>query len=340
MSKILKIIIAIVGLIILWLLTLYFRRSPIEQDLTRRVEQALNQPEYSRVVVSFEGRDGTLTGEVASAALKTQAARLAGECWGVRVIDNQLKVPAEQAAIFATLRGVFRDGKFILSGTVPSDTVHRQLIQKTGAVLGTGAMIDSLSLDPGVQLPDRFVEVLTTFLGLKGIEGAGFSFSDGNFVLTGTVPSETMKNRIGTEVSRALAPIQVHNNLRVIAPAAAKLTPRDLQKFFDSQPIEFHFGSFLLTKRSRQILDRAFDLLKQVPEANFVIEGHTDNIGSHDYNMRLSRSRAISARLYLLEKGIKPERLTVKAYGETKPKADNNTEAGRQRNRRVEFRLK
>lgn len=77
--------------------------------------------------------------------------------------------------------------------------------------------------------------------------------------------------------------------------------------------------------------------MKKYPEANGVIEGHTDNVGGYDDNMKLSERRAHSVRNYLIEKfGIAPERLSAKGYGYTKPVADNGTVEGRQKNRRIE----
>lgn len=340
MSKFLKILIAIIGLLILWIVTLCFRRAPIEQDLTNQVQAALNRPEFSQVDVSFEGRDGTLTGEVTSQALADEAEELAQKIWGVRVIHNQLMVPAEQPASFANLQGYFQNGKFVLSGVIPDEAMREKLIQLAEKVFGAGKVADQLSIDPSVQIPDFFEKAFTTFLGLKGIDEAGFSIWSDKFVLKGKVPTGEIKARLGAELANALAPLQVQNELQFETVAVSKPSLDELRKFFTANPVEFDFASSRLSNQARQILDRAFELINQVPEVNFEIEGHTDNIGSNDYNMRLGRARAISVRLYLLEKGIKPERLSVKAYGEQQPKATNDTEEGRQRNRRAEFRLK
>jgi len=68
-----------------------------------------------------------------------------------------------------------------------------------------------------------------------------------------------------------------------------------------------------------------------------VIEGHTDSVGSAQYNMKLSQRRADSIRTYIIEKfKIEPDRLKAKGYGLTKPVASNKTAKGRQENRRVE----
>ncbi|MCU0644576.1 MAG: OmpA family protein [bacterium] len=339
MSKIFKIILAVLGLLMLWALTIYFRRASIEQDLTDRAKLALAQPEFSQVSVTFEGRDGTLAGEVSSQQLADEAESLAQKLWGIRTINNQLIVPTEKSQTFATLQGYFQSGKFILDGIVPDEGTGQQLIQKATAVLGEEKVLDKLSIKPDVQLPERFHDAIAVFWGLKGIDEAGFSIGAGNFALKGKVPTEEIKNRLGAEVTKSLTPLQIQNELQVSSTPVAKPTSDELQKFFDSNVIEFELASSLLSSQSRKILDRAYKLLKQSPQASLEIAGHTDNSGPREYNMRLSKSRAIAVRLYLLEKEIAPERLSIAAYGETKPIANNDTEEGRQRNRRVEMRL-
>lgn len=341
MSKIFKILIVIVGLIILWLLTLYFKRTPIEQDLTNRAKDALKRPEFSQVVIAFDGRDGTLSGEVGSQSLADEAENLAKEIWGVRVIDNQLTVLAESQPVrYAALQGFYQDGKFMLTGVFPDESSREKFIQLAKNTLGGGNVVDQTSLDSTVQLPPIFEKALNVFLGLKGIEQAGFDMSNEKFILKGKVASEAIKTRLGAGLMKAIDPLAVENRLQVAATTAIKPTLKDLVKFFADNPIEFEFSSSELTRTARQKLDRAFELLRQVPEGNFVIEGHTDNIGTPEFNQRLSRARAIAVRLYLLEREIEPERLSITFFGETKPKASNDTEAGRRQNRRVEFRLK
>ena len=77
--------------------------------------------------------------------------------------------------------------------------------------------------------------------------------------------------------------------------------------------------------------------MKKYPNTTAIIEGHTDDVGTDEYNMQLSRQRADSVVNYLVEKfGIDRSRLTAKGYGLTRPVADNSTDAGKQKNRRIE----
>ena len=68
-----------------------------------------------------------------------------------------------------------------------------------------------------------------------------------------------------------------------------------------------------------------------------MIEGHTDDTGGDDYNMTLSEKRAKAVQAFLESKGVNADRMTVKWYGETQPKYPNDSEANRQKNRRVEL---
>jgi OmpA-OmpF porin, OOP family len=84
-------------------------------------------------------------------------------------------------------------------------------------------------------------------------------------------------------------------------------------------------------------LDRVVTMLNQNPNMEILIGGHTDNVGSPASNVQLSAARASAVDVYLVSKGISNTRLRTKGYGESKPVATNDTEAGRQQNRRVEF---
>lgn len=101
--------------------------------------------------------------------------------------------------------------------------------------------------------------------------------------------------------------------------------------------IFFEFDKADLLPESFPELDKLVDLMKKFPGMTVEIAGHTDFMGSVDYNNRLSANRAKSVVNYLVQQGIEQNRLTWKGYGKSKPIADNTTEEGRQINRRVEF---
>lgn len=103
--------------------------------------------------------------------------------------------------------------------------------------------------------------------------------------------------------------------------------------------IFFDFDKASLKPESKTELDRLSKLLVELPNLKIEISGHTDNIGSPQYNKTLSERRAKAVVDYLIANGINSERLTFKGYGFEKPIATNDTEEGRQQNRRTEFKV-
>lgn len=83
-------------------------------------------------------------------------------------------------------------------------------------------------------------------------------------------------------------------------------------------------------------LDQLSQTLKKYDDTNILVEGHTDATGEESYNKKLSDKRASSVEDYLVTTGVANGRITTKGYGESQPVADNDTEAGRRQNRRVE----
>jgi outer membrane protein OmpA-like peptidoglycan-associated protein/tetratricopeptide (TPR) repeat protein len=103
--------------------------------------------------------------------------------------------------------------------------------------------------------------------------------------------------------------------------------------------IFFDFDKSTLRPESTNELERLTKLLTDVPTLKIEISGHTDNKGAADYNQRLSESRAKAVVDYLVSKGISADRLQFKGYGLTQPMAGNDTDEGRQLNRRTEFKV-
>ena len=103
--------------------------------------------------------------------------------------------------------------------------------------------------------------------------------------------------------------------------------------------IFFNSGEFTLDDKSKVELDRMVDFLKNNKQIGIEISGHTDDVGTDQVNLELSKKRAQSVMDYLQKSGIEASRLTSKGYGETKPVAKNDSEENRQKNRRIEWRV-
>ncbi|CAM3944709.1 OmpA family protein [Psychrobacter arenosus] len=113
--------------------------------------------------------------------------------------------------------------------------------------------------------------------------------------------------------------------------------PRDVARALSLQVINFEVDKALIPDVNKPLLDRAAEIMKAVPDMQLMIMGHTDSQASDAYNMELSRDRAEAVKEYLVSKGVDASKLQTKGMGETDPIADNSTEQGRFRNRRIEF---
>ncbi len=130
--------------------------------------------------------------------------------------------------------------------------------------------------------------------------------------------------------TRSLRAYQELNRDLYLVPIEKEATIRLNNLFFD-------FAKAELRSESASELDRLIDFLKSRQSMSIVIAGHTDSVGEKATNLSLSRNRAQAVLSYLRQKGVQKNRLRCVGYGSTKPIDSNETEEGRQRNRRVEF---
>ncbi len=101
--------------------------------------------------------------------------------------------------------------------------------------------------------------------------------------------------------------------------------------------VYFETNKYNISPNSRLALDKLQKIFAEYPETNILIEGHTDDVGTNEYNMSLSQRRADAVGDYLRTAGVSGSRLIVKWYGESQPKVENNSDANRALNRRVQF---
>jgi outer membrane protein OmpA-like peptidoglycan-associated protein len=102
--------------------------------------------------------------------------------------------------------------------------------------------------------------------------------------------------------------------------------------------ITFRLNSADILPSSQQTLQRALQTLRDNPRVRVEVAGHTDDLGKPDYNQRLSEARAGAVVSWLISQGIEPARMMARGYGATQPKAANDSEPNRAKNRRIEFR--
>ncbi|OJV21323.1 MAG: flagellar motor protein MotB [Dyadobacter sp. 50-39] len=124
-----------------------------------------------------------------------------------------------------------------------------------------------------------------------------------------------------------------------IANKSLRLIPIEEGQIVRLNNIFFATGKATLRDESFPELNRIAISMQENKTLAIELGGHTDNTGSSEFNVNLSQERADTVREYLIGKGIEPDRIASKGYGETKPVAKNDTPEGQQRNRRVEFKI-
>lgn len=104
-----------------------------------------------------------------------------------------------------------------------------------------------------------------------------------------------------------------------------------------AKTILFDTDKAVVKTQAEFILDNIAKIMNENDDFNFIVEGHTDNTGETEHNLKLSQERADAIKAYLVRKGVKAKRLEAKGYGQTRPIESNDTERGREINRRVEI---
>jgi outer membrane protein OmpA-like peptidoglycan-associated protein len=200
-----------------------------------------------------------------------------------------------------------------VKGTV-SDAITKQSLESAVEIIdlekNTPVYQDYSSADHG-----DFLATLTTGrnYGLN-ISRDGYLFYSANFSLAGH------EDKNPFTIAALLQPIEVGN----------KVVLKNI--FFDTNKSD-------IKDESKPELQKLMDFLNLNPTVHIEISGHTDNVGSVQFNQTLSENRAKAVYQYLIANGVNAGRLVFKGYGETQPLASNDTEEDRSRNRRTEFKI-
>ncbi|HHH9443108.1 TPA: OmpA family protein [Pseudomonas aeruginosa] len=201
-----------------------------------------------------------------------------------------------------------------LAGCSTNPLTGESQIDRTtvGAVVGTvaGGLI-------GAAIGDGRVALIGAAIGASVGGGTGYLLDRRHAEL------QRKLQGTGLTVEKVAGPTQVTQALVVKAPS----------------DVMFKTGSADLQNNAFSGLARLADALRDHPDQRAVITGHTDNVGARQSNVKLSYNRARSVAQYLYANGIQPNRIEIRGAADSQPIADNDSEVGRQANRRVEIRI-
>lgn len=158
--------------------------------------------------------------------------------------------------------------------------------------------------------------------------------------LSGTIGPDTDRNQLVQQLASI-------DGMRVVLDDMTEFDPgkqarleqlgfRQQLEHIDLSKVVFEAGSAELATSSEDALEQLVQLLQANPRLRIRVIGHTDNTGRAEVNLRISGERAESVAAYLESRSVTPTQIIARGYGATQPIADNNSEAGRARNRRIE----
>jgi outer membrane protein OmpA-like peptidoglycan-associated protein len=300
---------------------------------------------------------GTVTSKTAT-ALRLRAKDLATETPGLQ-IDDQLEISAQgidlaepEGLLVALSQGLARPAALRintefgteLTGVARSEEDRSIAAKIVAASLGEGAIVkNSVTLLPAEdQTPADTEETeaaasidtetvpadTATAETLAVVEPEPATTLPVTTLPVTTLPVTTLP--VTTLPEATVAPTTVPEPTTTVAPTL------EANGTIALEGVQFDLGSARLTRDSATVLDRLVKTLNDNPDLKIAITGHTDSSGDPGFNKTLSKARANSVLAYLTKAGIDATRLKAEGLGDSKPRADNATSAGRKQNRRIE----
>lgn len=221
----------------------------------------------------------------------------------------------------------------VVSGTVPDPQTKQAILDKMASIYGAN-VVDQIQVANVKTPPEWRQTVLSTIQpAIKNVNKGKLEFLGTNIVLSGKVQSEEARNTLQQSFGAGVSPVyKVKQQLDIVATEQ-----KVIDQALANRIVEFESGSAVLTATGQQILNEMAIALNKVGNKPVKIIGHTDSQGNPTTNLGLSLQRANAVKDYLASKSVNPSLMTTEGLGSTKPVADNATEEGRKRNRRIEF---
>jgi OOP family OmpA-OmpF porin len=333
-----------------------------EALLKSRVEAALAREKCHDVGVEMHGQRVILSGFAVSkegagaCAEAALAAHGPGGVWrgGVTRVDNELQVgqPISPFLFSAERQG----DAVVLSGYAPSERSRKALLEQSVASFKDGVRGD-LRLAPGA--PDgAWTEVAKGALGQLSLLTNGRAIlTDRQLTIFGEAPPAAIDTVRAYYARRPGRPGAIPESwpdpiLDITAPGEGLAAIPELKgvalgdadgceaafaKLMGANVINFETGSAQINTTSVPLLRNLGAVARRCDRFSIQVEGHTDDRGERDLNMRLSQERADSVRSFLIAEGVAPGKVVAVGYGPDRPVASNRTPAGQAANRRIQF---
>lgn len=224
----------------------------------------------------------------------------------------------------------------VVSGTVPDEATRVAVLSRMRDLYGSERVVDQLTLG-SVVAPPQWQQYVQKMLSpsLKQVSHGQLSIQGNTIEIRGEVANEAVRQQVASDLAQTLNPTYtVRNGLRVAVQEQAVV-----DQALANRIVEFEPGSAVLRPTAQPILDEMATAMAKLKGRHFEVIGHTDASGSRGANVSLSLARAQSVKRYLIGKGLPADSIAISGLGPDQPVASNETDEGRARNRRIEFRV-
>lgn len=328
-----------IGLLMLALLLVIavpFYAKRIPDVLEFGTYELLQQRGIKWVRVQADGRDLILSGDAPNPLVYDQAIQVGHEIHGVRhVIDRMTSKPLTPTVTPYTMDIDWRDGRLTAEGLIPDEASYQEMGKLMADIYGDGKTSGALRIAHGN--PVGWTELLGVLFSWMGrLEHAHADITDQQLRLSGKAPSSDMRDQL----VQTLAAFERQGYVLDLQVIVDDTSARNCQRAFNEllkTPIFFESAEARISEQSRSLIVRLAETAKLCPETQITIAGHSDDQGDGQNNLKLSEERARAVASQLFAEGIAPSRIKTVGYGANHPVADNTTEAGRAKNRRIEF---
>lgn len=333
-------IIQLTGLVILTLLLAvmlphYVQRLP--EKVASQAQQHLHEQGMGWATVQSKPytRDIIISGHASDSDAQQQAVHTAQSLWYVKQVENAIT----PSLIEPYTLHILWDGKAVsLDGYVSSDGTKTALINHIESTFGHPTNPNMLRT--GAGSPDGWEDIIRNDLlpVIAPLQTASIRMTDQTIRFSGkaatTQEVESIRKRL-----RSLEEKGYDLTLNVVAmDDAAVVCQQEFNRLLSQGKIVFQSGGSTIDSKSNDLLQKLADAAIFCADSSVMITGHTDNVGSDENNLKLSEQRAKAVKGWLFNKGGVPlERLKTAGKGSKDPLADNDSEEGRAKNRRIEF---
>ena len=326
-------IIGLLALFLLFFLAVPYYSQQIPMSIEESAREQLASVDANWATVKSANRDLTLSGKAPTPEDHQTALAALQQVSAVRNIHDE----TTQNIVSPYVMSVgWRDEKLTINGIVPDEQSQQKIVGVLQKKYPGKDIAQQIKVAQGQ--PEKWTELVSTVLSnMSTLDRVDMDLIDQNLDLS----AQTEKSSDKEKLLRSLRPFEEYGytiKTHVIAEDVAKIRCQgQFDKLLGNAQISFASGKAIIENTSFALLNRLTQTAQVCPDSLLDIAGHTDSQGSKQKNLTLSRERAQAVARWLTKSGIDKQRIKTIGYGSERPIADNSTELGRAKNRRIEF---